>query len=768
MKSHEEYEKLINGLGVDNFNFLIKEYVKEYYNTKELHISDGPYDGGMDLTYFKDEEEIKKNIQITVTKTKIKEKILEDVKKAKKNSAEFAYQSKLDFYISSTLSNVKKRDYVYNADVTYNIDLKIIDAKKLAGNMDEFPSIKNTLQKIFDFKEEESTFKLSKQSKLLFNVIASGEDSSKIKRHLIHAYILTYIFETPGLNLDEVFRELKKAITVVLNQEDIFQEINYLKSKGYLEGSTRFHLSNKYNETLQSLLDLNNIQEKDLSVKINKLLSENNINIKSELISKKLIQLYIQHFKFDIEELSTSSSSFSKPIKKIFHDISILLNKAGLKDIDECDNIAKKIFDVSSSNSFLTNIGASSMYVNLFNSNKLESFITSSYRSVCVDTQVLLRLLCVLHKPITTDKSMSVVYRFHQTVKENQLNLNLYTAKDYVEEVAAHLQKALKIYNYIKLPLFEKIGSSRNVFYNYYKELEIKGKTKGYDFKEFIQKEILGFNIPNELSANFIKEVLKRLIKLFEYLGYEVVTPDFYENFDEIKRKFETELSFKSIVRSGKAIKHDIRTAIYLSDAQNHFDFEDETYLDPYIITWDYQFYKLREVLDNNSVNYNHWFVYTPQKFIEKIQLEKFKIKPESINETILSIVESDYNNTSNKRTFIDVISSIFNVEEVGELKLAQKFADIEGNYISEVESKENFKDVIGEESPLTQILSILIAHFNEFESKTSMEDFSKLCENDSKANQLIDIINMAILELKQSKLDKGKLFDNIKSLIEK
>ena len=40
MKNNEEFENLIRGLSEDNFNTLVFEYAKDYYNTNELHMTE--------------------------------------------------------------------------------------------------------------------------------------------------------------------------------------------------------------------------------------------------------------------------------------------------------------------------------------------------------------------------------------------------------------------------------------------------------------------------------------------------------------------------------------------------------------------------------------------------------------------------------------------------------------------------------------------------------------------------------------------------------
>ncbi len=61
---------------------------------------DGPYDGGIDLEVIVDGNEIRKNIQLTVQKNNIEDKILEDAEKSRKNVDEYNYLRVLDFYCS--------------------------------------------------------------------------------------------------------------------------------------------------------------------------------------------------------------------------------------------------------------------------------------------------------------------------------------------------------------------------------------------------------------------------------------------------------------------------------------------------------------------------------------------------------------------------------------------------------------------------------------------------------------------------------------------
>ena len=56
-----EYKNWIFALSEENFNELILNYTKELYNTPSIYISNGPYDGGLDLIITINEKVIKKS-----------------------------------------------------------------------------------------------------------------------------------------------------------------------------------------------------------------------------------------------------------------------------------------------------------------------------------------------------------------------------------------------------------------------------------------------------------------------------------------------------------------------------------------------------------------------------------------------------------------------------------------------------------------------------------------------------------------------------------
>ena len=122
----KELNNLISSLSVDNFRKLIQENCKEKYKTPHVRVVDGPWDGGNDLEILIGDNEIRKNIQITVQKTGFEAKLEKDLIKSAQNVLKYNYQNSLDFYISQNLSKDKRNELELNAEIDHKINLKVI------------------------------------------------------------------------------------------------------------------------------------------------------------------------------------------------------------------------------------------------------------------------------------------------------------------------------------------------------------------------------------------------------------------------------------------------------------------------------------------------------------------------------------------------------------------------------------------------------------------------------------------------------------------
>ena len=398
------------------------------------------------------------------------------------------------------------------------------------------------------------------------------------------------------------------------------------------------------------------------------------------------------------------------------------------------------------------------MFNNLYNSNKLEKYINSREQKIIIDTQILIRLLCVLSTRNYTfkDSALNSVKVLYDTLKKYEDGVYLQTTYDYTEEVANHLIEAIKLKKFLDLPYINKLGNSKNVFYNNFLELKNnKYLTKEDDFLKYVS-ELININYA-ELEMEDIESISniiqKKIGEIFDIFGFDIIYHDNYTNFQKTKREYEINLANSAKYRSYKAVQNDLRTIIYLSTKELHLD-ENGLYQEPYLITWDSAFYSIRQKLTNMPNNeYFFWYIYSPLKFVDRISVMNFNLNPDSINLNIVALTESNFNYSSKNASFLDVISSFFNKEDVSELSIISKLANLqsETRETNEVKHVEEFNE--REDDGI--LLKVLISIRNYFasESKIKFNDVIKTFETKEYEDKIISIISNAIKDSDLTKM---------------
>ena len=167
--------------------------------------------------------------------------------------------------------------------------------------------------------------------------------------------------------------------------------------------------------------------------------------------------------------------------------------------------------------------------------------------------------------------------------------------------------------------------------------------------------------------------------------------------------------------RSHKAIQNDLRTILYLSTIDNHLD-ENGIFEEPYLISWDSAFYSIRHKLTNMPNNeYSFWYIYSPLKFVDRISVMNFNLNPDSINLNIIALTESNFNYSSKNASFLDVISSFFNKEDVSELTIISKLANLQTE--TRETNEEKHIEEFNEREDDGKLLTLLISIRNYFAS---------------------------------------------------
>ena len=147
------------------FDRIVRVYLQEVYGYHRIVQTDGKDDCGIDIKVF-DSEGQKMQYQMTIQKSstaqdksKLKDKIFEDVSKAKTNFEDFGLSDNLFFFYSWELTNKIQREYQKEALTKYGIHLYIVDANQIAEESEEYLSLQQAIYEtsgLADFKLKKS------------------------------------------------------------------------------------------------------------------------------------------------------------------------------------------------------------------------------------------------------------------------------------------------------------------------------------------------------------------------------------------------------------------------------------------------------------------------------------------------------------------------------------------------------------------------------------------------------------------------------------
>ncbi len=370
--------KLINTLNISNFRELVCSYNKEKYNTKLVRIIDGPYDGGNDIEIIVNGDDIKRNLQVTVQKIGYESKLEEDIQKAKANVDQYNYLRNLDFYISQSLSKEKRNKLETEAERKHGIVLKIIDATIIANDSKEFTTLRHEIYKHHGITKDNINGPVSKQDKIVFDILTLNKNTIGIRKNLIYSFIFSFLYTNPESSLEDIILSINSKFKEPFDKHFLYNELNQLKSKRQIKSNAqkKYFLSpSKYKE-INALYGKIELEEKLLNDEINKFISDNSIECKPSDLLSKIHKIYAENYNIDVEEIKNTSNSFSSSLKKSFNDLKTFFARCGINK-DDTGNLAKKLIYLCSSKEYLLKIATTNLFTNLYNSDKLEAYISN-------------------------------------------------------------------------------------------------------------------------------------------------------------------------------------------------------------------------------------------------------------------------------------------------------------------------------------------------------------------------------------------------------
>ncbi len=733
-------QEAIKGLSPSDFSEFIRIFQLNYWKYEEVIDVDGSNDGGCDIKVYKNKKETKKCIQITTQKT-LDAKIKRDLNKVSLMISKYKYSPKFEFYCTIPISEEKIDEYKKFAIDNYDIDLDIYEAKRLSQI-----NCREAIDFIYSLHDgiivNPETIDLDKSTKILYDLLANGKDSTDIKNSFIDSVIISILYEKSPINISDLKKELEYRIQMKF--PDIQHSINRLKTDKRVvkdaSDSTLLCLSEDEIDSVRDIYATSGMMEREFKEKLSKILSTYNITF-SETIFEKLVELYKTCYKSDLDSIMPESEQ-EPTLKKIFENFKKYLLTL-IPRQEEIDSLINEIYGLCEENNYLNRISASESFLGLYKSNKLEKYLNKKKKDIYLDTPAFVYFLCSCYGAENKDwdnpyyKSVKSLYKLQE---EHPDQINFCITRGYLQEVVGEIMKALQFskiatYNY---NLFKNLGETRNSLINYYFYLKRNGileentETEITSFEDFLIYLCLDNVDVND--KQFYTNTMQALNEFAELNDIQIIEQSGSDNFWNAKTAYEKILLKDTKNKSRTAIKNDVNQVLLALEQDN--------LRDCYLATWDNTIYKLRDKLraDDELSRYSYFYIYNPARLSNKIALECFNINRSALTNEIFAYADSRYDISNRMKSLLELIAPFFN--KAGKNKLIRTLAKIRKEQL-EVKESETESRSVDKNLPIEDIFIRLLPDDEmKDKDKTIMEKFASFISEDNNEDFIMGTID--------------------------
>ena len=334
---------------------------------------------------------------------------------------------------------------------------------------------------------------------------------------------------------------------------------------------------------------------------------------------------------------------------------------ADINDIEKSKRIYKDIIAICGSNDIIYRLCAGSFISSLASTTEYNGNFPIHQRSVFLDTQVILLILCVAFDDFEPGRIYDYkIARDLISIARNDKNgLSLKFANTYITEVKGHLAQALQLIEIADAEPRKFKLHTNNVFYNHYADLKELSKLPD-DITTFKDYLYILFNLEDQDAEDDYKNFLNfSLAGQIEYILKEANIELFYLPSYEHEDTKKSETAFSAVLKNNEkaysTLEHDVRMGQYL------FDQDDKPKL--FFISRDHSFDLYRKKyaeLFCRSTPY-FWQLFTPVNFVNSVDLLEMKFEPQALSEDLLLLVDRD-GGKDNAKYFADVNTKLTNL----------------------------------------------------------------------------------------------------------
>lgn len=707
------------------FDEIVKSYLKEVYKLPCVVVTDGKNDGGIDMKVLNDSR-VKLQYQVTIQKSSnsieknnLKNKIIEDVVKAKRNVEHFGYAPRLEFYYSYQLTEQFIEELQNNSFSDYGVTLIIIDAKRIAAQATKYPNLYKTILEQSGYnKLKVKSEEISEKDKMFYDLVGFGE-AADVKLKIVEAYLLQCLFDNGSMPKEKLVElcmtKFKSSENMHFYNKLLTRMYSQEKRLVYNKKTKEYSLAKGEWENISAATEKIELDESLFLSKIKEVLDAYE---QGDCLTDYVNLLYALYIKNIQQRVGQANSFGIEDTESILH-----YTTQNLKDEVLAKKLVAELVNICDENKFIQKNCAGKVFSSTVDIDVLQSYANSKKR-IFVDTTLALHMLCYYNYEATDYNNYYYILScsLHDFCKKNKLRL--YLTEPYFKEVVHHVLEAMNLRAYMQIPGIEKLGGSKNVFYNFYLYLKHTNK-KAESYGEYLDYMKFKFYPIEDTLYQEIEFQLKNV-------GIDVVSIDKTYNIVNAKHLIEVELIDTGRNKSSFGLNHDALMITYLGD--NDVSVHP---VDPIFLTWDRTLFTVTKAyLEKNPLS-QRWMQFTPSQFIDRYSLLSFSINEETISKEMLAMLSGDIEEKTS--SLLDSLTLILNPSDQTGRKYIDEFTKMKDEKIYMTTRKSDAPQEDLMDDSLDSLINYLTSHYKKKEG--GLRSLRSLFGRSELVDSVIDLI---------------------------
>ncbi|PKG42569.1 hypothetical protein, partial [Psychroflexus sp. MES1-P1E] len=605
-----------------------------------------------------------------------------------------------------------------------------------AENIIEIQSELYKINELDKFKVDNSSF----DNSLLYDLLSFGKPT-EFKTQIIDSFVLQLFFKNENLEKEEVKEACENQFQVKENNVFYDKLLNrFLSEKRIRKDKSlgNYSLTSEEKNRLGSRNEEFELEKKLFIQNVNEILTKYNQEKEIDDYIIQLKQLYIDNFNTDLSDALKNDEEYH--IFSMCRDFLKFI-EVKLKSKSKSKELSKELLKFCIDNKFIQKIAASKVYSSRIENSRLETYLNNK-KKIFIDTAVGLNSLCYYFNPKLEFKNY--FYRATKNLIEfaKSENIKLHISERYIWEMQNHITDAFNLIPFTLIPQFKNLGSSRNIFYNFYSFLKSTDNIcDDVGFRDFLEKfgfrERGGYKSFHSIIVNSLSQIQIEQQKIEKDYDIEEANKIFG---DSLLKLYKQKSNF---TRNNDSVMLEFLAD---DDVQVHP-------LEPVFLTWDRAFFETHVAYNKKFPKSQDWLMLSPNKLVDVYSILKFSINSETVTENLLALISDDI--IQNTYSLVDTLSLIVNPNDDVGLEYTTRLSEIRESEINKLNSEdvtrpENFEG----EAVIDDIFFKLTTHYKDSENK--LNDFKNLFTQKVYMDKVIELLIKTI-----SVFYKNKFLDN-------